>query len=144
MEIRLLGTARLLVREVVRGDLVDVHRLLDDDLGPKGVPTLDERERGPTWTIRDYRQLALLHQPPYGGRAPEASGASCGWSSPAKPSWGSIGASYSPNRRAWRLVPKGALSAVNSADGAWRTAVGAVPPRKSTSTRPTVPCPNSR
>ena len=69
MDVPLLETERLFVRGFAPGDLEDVHRLLDVDLGPEGALTRDERERWLTWTVLAYRQLAQLHQPPYGDRA---------------------------------------------------------------------------
>ena len=48
-----------------------------------------------------------------------------------------------PNQRAARLAPKSCFSATSAADGAWNVPVGFGPERKSTSTRPTRPAPNS-
>lgn len=69
MEVPLLETGRLLVREFEPGDLEAVHALLDVDLGPEGALTRDGRQQWLTWTVLSYRQLAQLHQPPYGDRA---------------------------------------------------------------------------
>ncbi len=69
MEVPSLETARLRVREFDPGDLEAVHRLLDGDLGPEGALTRDERQDWLAWTVLGYRQLAQLHQPPYGDRA---------------------------------------------------------------------------
>ena len=48
-----------------------------------------------------------------------------------------------PNQRARRLAPKCCFSATRASDGAWKVPVGFGPERKSTSTRPTRPPPNS-
>jgi hypothetical protein len=48
-----------------------------------------------------------------------------------------------PNQRARRLAPKSCFSAPSSADGSWNVPVGFGPEKKSTSTRPTRPAPNS-
>ncbi len=69
MDVPLLKTERLLVREFEPGDLEAVHALLDVDIGPEGALTRDERQQWLTWTVLSYRQLAQLHQPPYGDRA---------------------------------------------------------------------------
>ena len=69
MHVPLLETARLRVREFEAGDLEDVHRLLDVELGPEGALNRDQRRDWLTWTVLSYRQLAQLHQPPYGDRA---------------------------------------------------------------------------
>jgi RimJ/RimL family protein N-acetyltransferase len=69
MDVPLLETERLLVREFEPGDLEAVHTLLDVELGPEGALTREERHEWLTWTVLGYRQLAQLHQPPYGDRA---------------------------------------------------------------------------
>ena len=48
-----------------------------------------------------------------------------------------------PNQRAVRLEPKCSFSATRASDGSWNVPVGFGPDRKSTSTRPTRPAPNS-
>lgn len=48
-----------------------------------------------------------------------------------------------PNQRARRLEPKWSFSARSAADGSWKVPVGAGPEKKSTSTRPIRPAPNS-
>ena len=48
-----------------------------------------------------------------------------------------------PNQRARRLAPKSTFSATSASDGALKLPVGFGPERKSTSTRPTRPAPNS-
>jgi RimJ/RimL family protein N-acetyltransferase len=55
-------------------DLDEVHRLLDVELGDAELGTaeteaLAERAEWLRWTVLNYRQLAKLHQPPYGDRA---------------------------------------------------------------------------
>lgn len=47
------------------------------------------------------------------------------------------------NQRARRLEPNSTFSATSASDGAWKVPVGLGPERKSTSTRPTRPAPNS-
>ncbi len=47
------------------------------------------------------------------------------------------------NQRARRLDPKWCFSATRASDGSWKVPVGVGPERKSTSTRPTRPPPNS-
>ncbi len=69
MNVPVLETERLLVREFEPGDLEIVHDLLDVELGPEGALTREERHEWLTWTVLGYRQLAQLHQPPYGDRA---------------------------------------------------------------------------
>jgi hypothetical protein len=48
-----------------------------------------------------------------------------------------------PNQRARRLAPKCAFSATSSGDGGWNVPVRVGPDRKSMSTLPTRPSPNS-
>jgi hypothetical protein len=48
-----------------------------------------------------------------------------------------------PNQRALRLEPKCCFSATRAPDGSWNVPVGSGPEKKSTSTRPTRPAPNS-
>ena len=50
---------------------------------------------------------------------------------------------YNPNQRIRRLDPKDCLSLARAAEGPSKSPVGAGPERKSTSTRPTLPPPNS-
>ena len=50
---------------------------------------------------------------------------------------------YNPNQRIRRLEPKSCLSLASAAEGPSKPPVGAGPERKSTSTRPTLPSPNS-
>ncbi|HLZ29208.1 MAG TPA: GNAT family N-acetyltransferase [Chloroflexota bacterium] len=73
MRVPTLETARLLVRELDRGDLAAVRQLLDVDLAEtdagEPIATLAERQRWLEWTIDSYLQLATLRQPPYGERA---------------------------------------------------------------------------
>ncbi|MDP9369957.1 MAG: GNAT family N-acetyltransferase [Chloroflexota bacterium] len=69
MDVPVLETERLVVREFEPGDLEAVHELLDVELGPEGALTREERHEWLTWTVLGYRQLAQLHQPPYGDRA---------------------------------------------------------------------------
>ncbi|HEY6103160.1 MAG TPA: GNAT family N-acetyltransferase [bacterium] len=69
-----LETTRLLIRPFATDDLSDVHRLLDvelkaEDLETDVYATIDQRREWLQWTVLNYRQLALLRQPPYGDRA---------------------------------------------------------------------------
>lgn len=50
---------------------------------------------------------------------------------------------YGPNQRAWRLEPNCCFSPTRATEGPMKLPVGAGPERKSTSTRPTRPPPNS-
>lgn len=65
----LLTTERLLVRELAATDLDAVHTLLDQEITLKAAVSREERQAWLTWTRLGYRQLARLHQPPYGDRA---------------------------------------------------------------------------
>jgi [ribosomal protein S5]-alanine N-acetyltransferase len=69
MDVPLLTTERLLVREFVSADLEAVHTLLDREIRLEAPLTREERQAWLTWTRLGYRQLARLHQPPYGERA---------------------------------------------------------------------------
>src|SRR5438093_8174466 len=63
-----LETERLVVRPLARDDFGACLRVLDD--GPAtALAAAEERRAWLDWTVRGYRQLALLHQPPYGERA---------------------------------------------------------------------------
>jgi ribosomal-protein-alanine N-acetyltransferase len=55
-------------------DLMDVHHLFDlalsaDDLHTDTVESMQERKEWLAWTVLNYKQLAMLNQPPYGDRA---------------------------------------------------------------------------
>jgi ribosomal-protein-alanine N-acetyltransferase len=74
LEVPVLETLRLRIRPFVMEDLEEVHRLLDielaeADLGTDEMENLAERAEWLQWTVLNYRQLASLHQPPYGDRA---------------------------------------------------------------------------
>lgn len=74
LEMPILETARLQIRPFVMEDLDAVHRLLDvelrdAELGTEETEGLAERAEWLQWTVLNYRQLARLHQPPYGDRA---------------------------------------------------------------------------
>jgi RimJ/RimL family protein N-acetyltransferase len=64
MSIAPLETARLRIRDFEMGDLETYHRLkaeaFDDD-GP-----LEATQSWLDWTVRNYRELEALYQPPYG------------------------------------------------------------------------------
>src|SRR5262245_47048604 len=63
-----LETDRLLVRPLARDDLPACLRVLD--AGPATPPAaVAARGAWLDWTVASYRQLAWLHQPPYGERA---------------------------------------------------------------------------
>ena len=73
-EIPDLETHRLLIRPFVMDDLADVHRLFDvelhaADLSTEEMVSLEERAHWLQWAVLNYKQLAMLHQPPYGDRA---------------------------------------------------------------------------
>src|SRR5262245_47101 len=62
-----LETERLVVRPLEPGDLAACLAVLDD--GTAAPEAVAERRAWLEWTIASYRQLAWLHQPPYGERA---------------------------------------------------------------------------
>jgi RimJ/RimL family protein N-acetyltransferase len=69
-----LETERLIVRPFVMDDLEDAYRLFDielnaDDLRVDKLGSKGERAEWLQWSVLNYRQLAKLHQPPYGDRA---------------------------------------------------------------------------
>lgn len=73
-EMPVLETSRLLIRPFTLDDLGKVHRLLDvelhaEDLATDVHTTIEQRRDWLQWTVLNYRQLALLRQPPYGDRA---------------------------------------------------------------------------
>jgi RimJ/RimL family protein N-acetyltransferase len=63
---RPLETPRLLVRPFTEGDFDAVVRVHDDCFGPSPRA---EREAWLAWSVRNYRALAQLGQPPYGDYA---------------------------------------------------------------------------
>src|SRR5262249_37823021 len=65
-----LQSERLVVRDLTARDLDAVHALLDVDLRWEHRSRAD-RARWLDWTIADYKQRALVHQPPYGEYAVE-------------------------------------------------------------------------
>src|SRR3954451_15337950 len=65
-----LQSERLVVRDLTATDLDAVHVLLDLDLRREHRSRAD-RARWLAWTIADYEQRALAHQPPYGEYAVE-------------------------------------------------------------------------
>ena len=73
-EIPTLRTKRLVIRPFGMEDLTEVHRLLDielrlSNLGTEKMESLEARAEWLKWTVLNYKQLAKLHQPPYGDRA---------------------------------------------------------------------------
>lgn len=73
MHLPTLETQRLQIRPLRMEDLNDCHRLyVDIDWADKSVSeeeNLQRRRQWLEWTVRNYEQLALLYQPPYGDRA---------------------------------------------------------------------------
>ena len=74
LEMPILETERLIIRPFVMEDLTDVHRLMDvelanADLRSDKMENLQERVEWLQWTVLNYKQLAMLRQPPYGDRA---------------------------------------------------------------------------
>ena len=74
LEMPLLETKRLIIRPFVMEDLQEAHRLFDievnaDDLHTDKMESKGERAQWLQWSVLNYRQLAKLHQPPYGDRA---------------------------------------------------------------------------
>ena len=74
LEMPPLETERLLIRPFVMDDLEDAFRLFDielnaDDLRVDKLESKGERAEWLQWSVLNYRQLAKLHQPPYGDRA---------------------------------------------------------------------------
>ena len=74
LEMPPLETERLIVRPFVMNDLDDAYHLFDielnaDDLRVDKMESKDERAEWLQWSVLNYRQLAKLHQPPYGDRA---------------------------------------------------------------------------
>jgi RimJ/RimL family protein N-acetyltransferase len=61
-----LDTSRLSIRPLTMDDLDGIHTILNACFGES---PLDERREWLDWTVRNYRALANLHQPPYGERA---------------------------------------------------------------------------
>jgi RimJ/RimL family protein N-acetyltransferase len=60
-----LDTPRLVVRDLAPDDLDAVHDILDVDLRMDDRSRA-ERARWLQWTVLDYEQRRLAHQPPYG------------------------------------------------------------------------------
>lgn len=73
MHLPTLETKRLLIRPLRMDDLNECHRLyVDIDWADKAVSeeeNLKQRRDWLEWTVRNYEQLALMYQPPYGERA---------------------------------------------------------------------------
>lgn len=70
----ILETNRLLIRPFCPADLDAAYQLLDVELGDANFGTekigsKEARAEWLQWSILNYRQLALLYQPPYGDRA---------------------------------------------------------------------------
>lgn len=74
LEMPSLETTHLLIREFESEDLDAAYRLFDielnaDDLRTEKMATRQERAEWLEWSVRNYKQLANLNQPPYGDRA---------------------------------------------------------------------------
>lgn len=73
LEMPVLETPRLRIRPFEMADLPDVVRLLDAETDAETLHTesfnATARMEWLQWTVLNYRQLALLNQPPYGDRA---------------------------------------------------------------------------
>lgn len=61
-----LQTSRLNIRPLTMDDLDNIHTILNACFGES---SLEERREWLEWTVRNYKALANLHQPPYGERA---------------------------------------------------------------------------
>ena len=73
-EMPLLETERLWIRPLRRKDLAAVSQILDEALGftdggAQALRGLRERRGWLEWTVRGYRELGQLFQPPYNDRA---------------------------------------------------------------------------
>ena len=68
-----LKTTRLVIRELTMDDLMNAYQVVVDadwvDATLTVEQVLDERREWLEWTVRNYRALANLYQPPYGERA---------------------------------------------------------------------------
>ena len=73
MEMPVLVTPRLVIRPFTLEDLAKTHQLLDGEIEnpieEEPRLSLADRKTWLEWTVLNYRQLALLYQPPYGDRA---------------------------------------------------------------------------
>lgn len=65
--IPVLQTERLTIRDLTADDLEDIHRILNEAFGSSD--SLNARQTWLDWTVRNYRELDRLNQPPYGDRA---------------------------------------------------------------------------
>lgn len=63
MSIPQTETERLIVRELAMDDLETFHSIMNAGFGES---PLDERRMWLEWTVRNYRALESLYQPPYG------------------------------------------------------------------------------
>lgn len=71
MRIPILETKRLNIREFEMNDLETYHRIANAGFGESAHENtaLDDRRQWLEWSMRNYRELDLLYQPPYGDRA---------------------------------------------------------------------------
>jgi ribosomal-protein-alanine N-acetyltransferase len=63
----MLETERLRIQEYTAEDLENRHRLMAEAFGESG--SLEDTRQWLIWTLANYRELARLHQPPYGDYA---------------------------------------------------------------------------
>jgi [ribosomal protein S5]-alanine N-acetyltransferase len=70
LEVPVIETERLRIREFERRDAADVNRIMRASFGASDE-TLTTTEQWLEWTMLGYRQHARLYQPPYGERAIE-------------------------------------------------------------------------
>ena len=61
-----LETARLRIREFEMSDLETYHRLKEGDWFENEREPIESTRDWLEWTVRNYRELEKLHQPPYG------------------------------------------------------------------------------
>lgn len=66
MSIAPLETARLHIREFKPSDLKTYHRLKEEDWLEEEREPIESTHEWLEWTVRNYRALEKLHQPPYG------------------------------------------------------------------------------
>lgn len=68
-----LKTNRLIIRDLNMDDLQNVYQVMVDadwvDTALTAQHALDERREWLEWTVRNYKALASMYQPPYGERA---------------------------------------------------------------------------
>src|SRR5512144_2960400 len=65
----LIATERLVIRPFELADLERIHSILNEAFPSEPPVSLAERREWLAWSVLNYAQLALMHQPPYGDRA---------------------------------------------------------------------------